>query len=148
MQLATFSGSNPDSTGTYTYTCSGSGCDLAASTGYFTYMRAPGSSNNNYDIKYTAQTVETRVPSSNGWYIGDRGRTNVTFFGWTDITSGPGSFKIRVTALPKPTLTAGNITSTTATLTLTNYAAGDWWYQGSQIGATCTQVTAERARPA
>ena len=43
------------------------------------------------------------------------------------------------------TLTAGAITKTTATLTLSGHANIAWWYKGDQRGARCTAVAANTA---
>ena len=40
-----------------------------------------------------------------------------------------------------PTLVASNISAFGATLTISNHI-DDWWYKGSQSGATCTSVGA------
>ena len=42
------------------------------------------------------------------------------------------------------TLTAGDITRSSAALTLAGHTAA-WWYQGSQSNASCTPVTADTA---
>ena len=133
-EIATLTGSNPDTAGTHTYTCS-TGCDLAAGATYHVALSSPNSSTNNsvnsYMIKMTNSNNETKTPSSNGWSI-----ANV---GWIQ----PGinnvhSFKIQVTAVPKPSLDASSVTATTATLTMTGHA-GDWWLKETSPSAgTCT----------
>ena len=69
--LATLSGSNPDTAGEYTYTCSGSGCALAASTTYFIQFKSTDSTgiNNAYRLLATDSDDETQTPSGNGWSL-------------------------------------------------------------------------------
>ena len=50
---------------TYTHTCAGSGCDLAADTDYFIVTSTTG----NYLWETTSATSETRVPSTSRWSI-------------------------------------------------------------------------------
>ena len=139
-ELATLSGSNPDTAGTHAYTCS-TGCDLAAGATYHVALSAPNSPSsgpaNSYMIKMTASNNETKTPSSNGWSIAD--------VGWVQ----PGinhlhSFKIQVYAQPKPGLVASSVTFTTATLTLTGHA-GKWWLKKTSPtpAGTCTAGAAD-----
>ena len=44
-------------------------------------------------------------------------------------------------SVPTPSLSAGSVTTTTATLSLANHADA-WWYQGSQANAACLSVPA------
>ena len=132
--LATLSSaSSPSSAGTYPYTCSGSGCALSASTTYFVLLAAPSSASGSYyTVSVTNATSETKQPSGNGWSIADGGRID---FGGTWSTAG-GPLRIKVSAAPDPSLTANNVASTTATLTLTRHP-GDWYYKHTNTGATC-----------
>ena len=75
VQNATLSGSTPDTTGDYTYTCAGSGCDLTKETKYVVVMSSPGSptaANNHYRWRLTTSSNETPYPSNNGWSIADK----------------------------------------------------------------------------
>ena len=128
ITTATLSGSNPAAIGNYAYTCSGSGCALAANTTYFMVAstpNVPATGNNRYYWMITTLDSETEVPDPNGWTVADDGRVSYSanLTGWT--TSG-GTFQIIVAATPKPTLTAGSVTGTTATLTITGQTGG-WW---------------------
>ena len=77
---ATLSGSVPDTAGDYTYNCSGSGCDLSASTTYFIVMQqANAASGNYYSWRHTQSGNETKVPSTNGWSISNIYRSHTTF---------------------------------------------------------------------
>ena len=70
ITTATFSGSNPASAGTHTYTCSGAGCALDASATYFVTFSAPtATGSNRYLLKGTTSDTETLTPSGNGWSI-------------------------------------------------------------------------------
>ncbi len=59
--------------------------------------------------------------------------------------NGDGDWSTELTATPRAaTLTASDVTQTTATLTIGNHTAA-WWYQGDQDGAACTAVAASTA---
>ena len=68
--LATLSGTAPTSSSyaNTTWTCSGSGCNLAASKTYFIVVSRTGSAN--YGWNYANTESETLAPSGNGWNIG------------------------------------------------------------------------------
>ena len=79
----TLSGSDPDTAGLYTYTCSGSGCDLSASTTYFVVLSTPGSVGvNRYSLNMTTSGAETAHPATNGWSIADSGRNKSGSNAW------------------------------------------------------------------
>ena len=132
-ELATLSGSNPNENKNYTYACSGSGCALAANTTYYVFMEAPNSpsSSNYYAIWTTPSDNETQEPSSNGWSIANNGLKN-------GAANGAVSSRIKVTALPRPSLTASSVTQTTATLTLAGPVANWWLKETSPSTGTCT----------
>ncbi len=141
ITTATLSGSNPAATGNYAYTCSGSGCALAANTTYFMVAstpNVPSTGNNRYYWMITTLDSETEVPDPNGWTVADDGRVSYSanLTGWT--TSG-GTFQIKVAAVPEPSLTASSVTTTTATVTLTGHV-GDWWLKKTAPtpAGTCT----------
>ncbi len=93
--LATLSGaSSPSSAGVYTYTCSGSGCDLSASTTYFVLMKAPNSTGTSYYQVDLTAAAETKQPSNNGWSIADKGRDGL-YGNWFDMTA---AVKMKVAA--------------------------------------------------
>ena len=136
-ELATLSGDDPDTTGTHAYTCSGAGCALAANTTYHVAMSAPNSPSgtNAYEISMTHSNEETNTPSSGDWSIANGARIG-------NYTS-PAAVKMQVAALPKPSLIAGGVTVTTATLTLTGHL-GDWWLkETSPATGTCTAGEAD-----
>ena len=77
ISTATLSGSTPDTAGEYTYTCSGSGCELSASTTYHVVLSTSNTSGTHfYRLETTAATSETLVPPGNGWLISDKGTTH------------------------------------------------------------------------
>ena len=123
--LVTLSGSNPDTAGSHTYTCSGAGCNLAAGTTYFIVIKADGSTgtDNHYTINTTQSDNDTLAPTGNGWSIAN-GSFSRSGGSWTPISTS--AYRIAVGAAPEPSLDAGNATTTTATLTLSNYPGG-WW---------------------
>ena len=136
-ELSTLSGNDPGTAGTHTYTCSGAECALAANTTYHVAMSAPNSptGTNAYEIRMTHSDNETNTPSSGDWSIADSI--------WKGNNNYPSSHKIQVAALPKPSLIAGGVTGTTATLTLTGQR-GDWWLkETSPATGTCTAGEAD-----
>ena len=95
---ATLSGGSPDTAGEYTYSCSGSGCDLSASTTYFIVMQMVNPSNGDYHRwKTTLSGNETKVPSTNGWSISNIYRSQVTF-GSSSWSGAATMFKVAATA--------------------------------------------------
>ncbi len=138
--LATLSGSDPTGNGNYTYACTPSStnnCSLSRNTTYYIWLSAPNApgGSNYYDIARTGSTGETRVPSANGWSLADNGRHrpgNV----W-DNSGVP--LKLEVAAVPPgQSLVVSDVTSTTATLTLTGKAGGWWLKETSPNTGTCT----------
>ena len=84
---ATFSGSDPDTAGLYTYTCSGNGCDLAASTTYFVVMSTTDTVFlNYYNWELTESDAEAAHPSTNGWTIANAGRVKIGAAAWSSLT--------------------------------------------------------------
>ena len=84
---------------------------------------------------HPAPTTYTDSSVSSGtaytYAVGASVGTSYTQTAWTN----------QVTATAETSLTAGSITQTGATLTLSDNSAA-WWYQGNQTGATCTSVSA------
>ena len=72
ITTATFNGDAPATAGDYTYTCSGDGCELAASTKYYVVMSTTNTSGSHYyNWKHAASGAEAKIPSNNGWSMGD-----------------------------------------------------------------------------
>ena len=84
----TLSGSNPDTAGLYTFTCSGSGCNLAANTTYFVVMSTPDTAGvKDYRLRTTSSDDEARHPTANGWSIGNAGRYKTGANPWADLSN-------------------------------------------------------------
>ena len=139
----TLAGSSPTTAGNHTFTCAGT-CQLSDNTTYFLVLSMGGASSNtgagaassvdSYIWNVTASDDETNAPSTAGWSIANvaKYQRNVT---WTDeADSATGMF--RVTATENPSLSAASITTTGATLTVSNYA-GSWYYK-ADIGPDTT----------
>ena len=149
--LATLSGANPATANSnYGFTCSA--CYLDASTTYWIVVAAPNATQpfQSYTLPQTNSDAQKQGPSGNGWSIGDAGKFRVTAgannscpSGWCANTNGRTSV-FAVEAALTPPFSAGSITATTATLTLTGHSGG-WWYKrtaGTPADATCHSVTA------
>ena len=67
--LATLSGTPAG--GQQTFNCSGSGCNLSASTTYYVYVAASSAATT---LNSTASDNETLAPSTNGWSIANAAR--------------------------------------------------------------------------
>ena len=72
--LATLSGSEPTTTGKYTYTCAGSGCALSEDTTYFVQFgqTSTGGVSNGFILIAAASDNETKIPSGNGWTLANQ----------------------------------------------------------------------------
>ena len=149
--LATLSGANPATANSnYGFTCSA--CYLDASTTYWIVVATPNATQpfQSYTLPQTNSDAQKQGPSGNGWSIGDVGKFRVTAgansscpSGWCADTSGRTSV-FAVEAALTPPFSAGSITATTATLTLTGHSGG-WWYKrtaGTPADATCRSVAA------
>ena len=132
--LATLSGTPAFGNSTFTCTTdSNNNCNLEGGTQYFIYV--VGSTFVDAILTTTASDAQTQTPASNGWSIADV----VRYSGgnWGEHPAGV-TMNIKVTALPKPALTASGITTTSATLTLTG-ETDDWWLkETSPNTGTCT----------
>ena len=126
-EIVTLSGSNPDSAGDYTYTCSGSGCQLSSSTTYHlafeagvsTYFPAP-----RYKWRGTSSDNQT---SGDGWTIADSASKREDGGSWTaNANANAGMFSVAATK--NVALTASGIATNGATLALSGYS-GDWYYK-------------------
>ena len=142
--LVALSGSDPNTAGLYTYTCSGAACDLSANETYFVVMStADTSASNNYNWEVTTSDAETARPSTNGWSIANVGRVKEGNNAWADLALSHTAI-LHVAADVAPALTVSGIKETTATLNLANYT-GSWYYKeasgscsGAQSGTTAT----------
>ena len=130
--LATLSGSNPDTAGDYTYTCSGAGCNLSPNTTYFIQADATAGTaqDEHYFWETTANQNETLLPGGNGWALldeldygpgGESWGTSSTHFGMLELE-----------AKPYPALSESEVTATSATLNLSHYG-GEWWLKRTDI---------------
>ena len=89
---ATMSGTTPSAEGTYTYICSGAGCQLEAGTTYFVALTSSATSGDNFfRWRRTQSKGEVNSPSDNGWSIADISR-----FGsdWSLTSEYTGNLKI------------------------------------------------------
>ncbi len=126
--LATLSGTAPTGSSytNTTWTCSGSGCDLSPNTTYFIVANRTGSAN--YAWNYARPETETRSPSDNGWNI----RFAHDYIGSANLWSST-STEFNVAELVfqyKASLTASNVTTTGATLTIGSHS-GNWYYKAN-----------------
>ena len=96
--LATPTGDNPDTAGTYAFECSGSGCNLAPNTAYFIQVDATAGSRLNleyYIWRPTASSAETLEPTGNGWSLANE--TDYHIGGAWEVISGEAG-KMKITA--------------------------------------------------
>ena len=91
--LATLSGT--PASGQTTFNCSGSGCNLSASTTYYVYVAATSAA---ATINTTASDTETLAPSTNGWSIANAVRQQQG--GWGEHTGGV-SMKVELEAVAR-----------------------------------------------
>ncbi len=101
--LATLDGSNPDTPGEYTYTCSGSGCALSPGTTYFAQFKTTGGANNSveyYKMLSTGSDDETLTPVGNGWSLADTTDIYKQDSGWILVFSDTTYLKVVATANP------------------------------------------------
>ena len=84
---ANFTGSDPDTTGLYTYSCAGSGCALSASTTYFVVMSTDDTSGGNdaYLLKVTASDAEATHPEDNSWSIANVAKSKTDSNAWGNL---------------------------------------------------------------
>ena len=138
--LATLSGGPTHPTGgavLATYTCSGTGCSLAANTRYYVLaIISQGTLKGHWRVTGIGATDWDVTPANNGW----------TYHGFSRPDRScplctPSYAHMQVTATAHAGLEASGVASTTATLTLHRHDAA-WWYEGDQSGATCTSVDA------
>ena len=125
---------------TLTYTCSGTGCQLAKDTDYFVVMTTSDTSGNRY---YRWRKVfsddESKTPANNGWSIANGLREDDN---WGTLSTQSGVMRVSATVNAAPTLTANGISGTGATLTIGNHT-GDWFYKGisgTEASSNCQDV--------
>ena len=147
ITTATFSGSNPTTGTTYTYTCSGTGCALNANTTYFVTFSAPSATGSNRYLLYgTTSDNESLTPSGNGWSIANASVAKDGAGAWY-VHSASQSGQISVTAdtqsTAPPSFTASAVTDTTATLTLVGRSGAWWLKETAPNSGTCTAGEAD-----
>ena len=137
----TLSGAAPTTAGEYTYTCTKTQtvtCALDASTTYFLSVGGTslGTAVGYFHADTTASTAETNTPGNAGWSIANAAKVyNTRNDNWTDANGWTGIFKVSATA--DPSLTASNVTTNGATLTIAHHGGGAWYYKHTNTGATC-----------
>ena len=138
---ATLTGSNPDTAGLYTYTCS-TGCYLNPGSTYFVVVAAPSAAGAGaYSLGLTQSDDEINHPAANGWSIGNQGRHKSQRFTWTGHAVGRVA-SMHVAANDSATLAASSVGATTATLTIGGHTAA-WWYDADTgPDTTCQSVAA------
>ena len=109
-------------TGQVTFTCSGAGCNLNASTTYFVFVTGGDSVSN---LKSVTSDNETLQPSTNGWSI--ENATRYQGGGWGLHPQGV-SMKMKIEALGHPSLAGSSTSSTGATLAISQHT-GSWYYK-------------------
>ena len=119
----------PTTAGDYAYTCSGT-CRLDRNTTYFLHLSGTSTA---YSIGYfsadsTLSDSETNTPSNAGWSIANRAKYKRQ--SWLDETSDF-SLMFEVFAAENPVLSVSSVTSTTASLDITDHT-GDWRYKADK----------------
>ena len=89
-EVVTLSGSDPDTAGLHTFTCSGSDCALSANTTYFVVMSTADTSGGT--ILYllartTADAEAVHSTGTTGWAIANVGRYKQDSAAWADISN-------------------------------------------------------------
>ena len=132
----TLSGPNPDTTGTYTYTCSGADCRLAADTTYVVQMSASGNTPPpSYQLRTTLSDNEVNTPAGNGWSIADVGWSSNDIGAWRLMYGGNAAMLRVVATNAAVQMSASAETIDGATLTVTSGgqdAKGAWWYKQTE----------------
>ena len=134
-------GSSPDTAGYYSFTCSGSGCNLEYDTTYFIVMStADTSGTNHYNLDVTNSNGEDKQPHGNGWTIADAARAKSGNNAWTSATGGRAAMVYLASNDDTSTaaLRASQVAATTATLTIANHSGG-WYYKADVAPHTACQ---------
>ena len=138
----TLTGSNPNTFGIYTYACpGGDSCELNASTKYHIALElaSDADAGSYYQWGKSSSDNQTLNPLGNGWEIGDSSGRHSAAGGWT-AAPGSDSGRFSVIASVNPTLSASNVTATSAKLTL-NSPQGKWHYkQTAPSAGTCSDA--------
>ena len=125
---------------TLTYTCSGTGCQLAKDTDYFVVMTTSDTSGNRYyRWRKVSSDDESKTPANNGWSIANGLREDDN---WSTLATQSGVMRVSATVNPVPSLTASGISGTGATLTIAGHT-GDWFYKGisgTEASSNCQDV--------
>ena len=141
--VTTLTGSDPDTAGNHTYTCSGASCTLTASTRYHLVVEVTStpSPGNYYQWGVTASDTQTNNPSTAGWEMDNSSsqwKSDTSSWNSNGDTTNSGQFS--VSAALVPTLAASNITATGATLTISHHA-DDWYHKyTSPTGGQCSSA--------
>ena len=116
-----------------TVTCSGSGCSLSPNTTYF-IVASNLDVGTGYSWAVSTSETETAQPSGNGWSVGfghykQGGRDSIwgSYSDWNPA---------EIVFATNPSLTAGSIAATSATLSIANHHEA-WYYKHTNTGATC-----------
>ena len=127
----TFSGTDPTTASFVdtTYTCSGDGCNLSASTTYFIVATNDDDSESG-GFRWAVSESETEVarPSNNGWGIGHNHYTADD--NWTTDTPADWARAKFVFATSPGSLTSSGVTTSGATLTIASHS-GSWYYKAT-----------------
>ena len=137
---ATLSGTAPTSSSwTDTiYTCSGSGCELESGKTYFVTLGSTELTSAYATAYASTEAAETVLPANNGWSVG-YGHYKVGTTDWTTFTTPDWNIAKFVFAhVPDPSLSASNVTTTGATLTISDWNK-DWYYKATSGPHTTCQ---------
>lgn len=143
--LVTLSGSDPDTAGLHSFTCSGSDCSLAPHTTDFVVMSTSDASGTApYRWKTGNADGEARHPSDNGFSLAESGRQKLGTAVWTKMSSSRTAVMHVATNDDADTvrLAVSSVTSATATLTIAN-RTGNWYFKANAAPhANCLTIKA------
>ena len=134
-KVVTLSGTAPTSSSytNTTFTCSGDNCKLDPGKTYFIVASRTGSAV--YDWKYGGPKSETKLPSNNGFdmryahdQIGGSWTSTAADFNLAELVFAYG-----------PHLASSSVTASGATLAISNYHDGDWYYKADAAPHTSCQ---------
>ena len=141
----TLSGSNPNTVGTYTYTCSDDPndpndddvCNLLPNTTYVVQMSATATDNaSTYWLRTTFSDSEVNTPAGSGWSIANVGWSALPFTGSWGVMSASQTGMVSVVATNATVqMSASAETTDGARLTVMSGgqdAKGDWWYKQTE----------------
>ena len=140
-KIATLTDPTATGAGVKTFTASGNGVDLTASTTYHIVIDVTGAAS--FQVQNTASSSEDTGGAS-GWSIANdshyRSLTSNTSV-WNSFTESREIAVVGYAKTTDPTLRSSAITHNSATLTLTNNSA-TWYYKSTVSGATCSSAQA------